>query len=193
MTTAANNPRPDVGGDKGPNGVQTPDSDREETLSEQFMDWVRTELVWYAGSFSFHLLALSLLLLLPSFGGGHDPDNTPVFTSAEDQQKEKKNEEEKDPIKPDLSDIGAIVEPPALKIDTVLRPPTQIAEEPMAKSVDKPIGGGERAGKKDDFGGRVPGTIGPGPASSSEAGILSNNHPGLGDGIRPGSGDTLRR
>ena len=35
-----------------------------ETFSERFMDWVRTDLVWYAGSFTAHLLAMSLLLLL---------------------------------------------------------------------------------------------------------------------------------
>ena len=33
--------------------------DQEDTLSERFMDWVRTELIWYAGSFTFHLLLLS--------------------------------------------------------------------------------------------------------------------------------------
>ena len=37
---------------------------RDETLSERFMDWVRTELVWYAGSFTLHLLLISALLLL---------------------------------------------------------------------------------------------------------------------------------
>ena len=41
-----------------------PSPEATETLSEHFMDWVRTELVWYAGSFTIHLLALSLLLLL---------------------------------------------------------------------------------------------------------------------------------
>ena len=35
------------------------DDDRltQETSWEQLRDWVRTELVWYAGSFSFHLMA----------------------------------------------------------------------------------------------------------------------------------------
>jgi hypothetical protein len=36
----------------------------EESWKERFDDWVRTELVYYAGSFTFHLLALSLLLLM---------------------------------------------------------------------------------------------------------------------------------
>ena len=56
MAETANNPLP----------VEDEDQFQEETLSERFMDWVRTELVWYAGSFSFHLLALSVLLLLPN-------------------------------------------------------------------------------------------------------------------------------
>ena len=47
MAETANNPLP----------VEDEDQFQEETLSERFMDWVRTELVWYAGSFSFHLLA----------------------------------------------------------------------------------------------------------------------------------------
>ncbi len=35
-----------------------------ETWSERFMEWFQTEFVWYAGSFTFHLLAISALLLL---------------------------------------------------------------------------------------------------------------------------------
>ncbi|MGA2034782.1 MAG: prenyltransferase/squalene oxidase repeat-containing protein [Thermoguttaceae bacterium] len=39
----------------------------DERFSVRFMDWVRTELIWYAGSFTIHLLGLALLLLLGSF------------------------------------------------------------------------------------------------------------------------------
>ena len=46
----------------------TPLEDRQgeyaETWSERFREWLQTEFVWYAGSFTFHLLAISALLLL---------------------------------------------------------------------------------------------------------------------------------
>ena len=36
------------------------------------MDWVRTDLIWYAGSFTFHLLLMSSLLLLQCRSHGCD-------------------------------------------------------------------------------------------------------------------------
>ena len=37
--------------------------EEDDSLAERIADWARTELVWYAGSFTIHLLGLSLLLL----------------------------------------------------------------------------------------------------------------------------------
>ena len=78
MAETANNPLP----------VEDEDQFQDETLAERFMDWVRTELVWYAGSFSFHLLGLSVLLLLPNFGGGSDQGDAPVLESKADEEQE---------------------------------------------------------------------------------------------------------
>ena len=79
MAETANNPLP----------VGDEDQFQEETLSERFMDWVRTELVWYAGSFSFHLLALSVLLLLPNFGRQDNQGDAPVLESKADEADKK--------------------------------------------------------------------------------------------------------
>ena len=38
-----------------------------DTWTDRFGDWVRNELIWYAASFTFHLLGLSALLLLGNF------------------------------------------------------------------------------------------------------------------------------
>ena len=38
-----------------------------DTWADRFGDWVRNELIWYAASFTFHLLGLSALLLLGNF------------------------------------------------------------------------------------------------------------------------------
>ena len=69
MAETANNPLP----------LEDEDQFQEETLSERFMDWVRTDLVWYAGSFSFHLLALSMVLLLPNFSNQDNQGDAPVL------------------------------------------------------------------------------------------------------------------
>ena len=111
MAETANNPLP----------VEDEDQLQEETLSERFMDWVRTELVWYAGSFSFHLLALSILLLLPNFGSHDNQGDAPVLESKADEV------EKKEPEKFDKVDIGEIEEtPPAeLDVDPTLEKPAQ--------------------------------------------------------------------
>ena len=51
---------------------------QEDTLAERFMEWVRTELIWYAGSFTFHLLLLSSLLLLGNVAGKAIQSEAPV-------------------------------------------------------------------------------------------------------------------
>ena len=106
MAETANNPLPVTNEDRFP----------KETLREQFMDWVRNELVWYAGSFSFHLLALSVLLLLPSFGGGRDQDGGTVLVSKV-QEVAKESEE----LKPGDNVLDSIEQPPQLTIEDPVR------------------------------------------------------------------------
>ena len=54
------------------------------------MDWVRTELIWYAGSFTVHLLGLSLLLLMGNFTTEVIIGDAPSFeeVKVEKEQKE---------------------------------------------------------------------------------------------------------
>ncbi|MGA2258775.1 MAG: prenyltransferase/squalene oxidase repeat-containing protein [Thermoguttaceae bacterium] len=129
MAETANNPLPAM------------DEDRlqEETLLEHFKGWVRTELVWYAGSFSFHLLALSVMLLLPGFGGGHDQDDTPTLVGKADEDLHEKEPGFDKSAKTDLA-LGAVEETPAsdFEIDPTPRslardagPPEYNNEDPV--------------------------------------------------------------
>ena len=111
MAETANNPLP----------LEDEDQFQEETLWERFLDWVRTEFVWYAGSFSFHLILLSTLLLLPSFGYQDNQGDAPVLESKADDV------DKKEPEKFEKYDIGQVEEtPPAeLDIDPTLEKPAQ--------------------------------------------------------------------
>ena len=100
MAEAALNPLP----------VEGEEQFAEETLSERFMDWVRTELVWYAGSFTIHLLALSLLLLV-GFSTRENMGDAPVFESKAPEP------ENKELGKFDKFDIGEPPQDQPLQID----------------------------------------------------------------------------
>ena len=93
MAEAANNPQ------------QLPEEElyQEDSLAERFMEWVRTELIWYAGSFTFHLLLLSSLLLLGNVAARGIQGDAPGFDST---QKEDKGEKTADPPPLDKFDIG---------------------------------------------------------------------------------------
>jgi hypothetical protein len=152
-----------------------------ETWAAQFQDWVRAELVWYAGSFSFHLLALSLLLLLPGFGGNRDPGDVAGFES---KAPEPENTEQVITDNPPV-DPG-VIENPDLKVDTEIRRlPPQI-EGQIAKAGSL-TGGGTRDGLKDATGGNLAPAFDGGPALPGMAGIFSDGRPGLGSGQRPGT------
>src|SRR5271157_211640 len=161
MAEATNNPSP-----------FEEDQFQEETLSERFMDWVRTELVWYAGSFSFHLLALSVLLLLPNFTHQDNQGDAPVLESkAEDV-------DTKEPEKFDRVDIGEIEEtPPAeLDVDPTLEKPAQAAQEAEYNDDSKIFehkGGGKATGVKDVGASAGGGALafGPGPKVSGAQGL----------------------
>ena len=174
MSEAANNPLP----------IEDEDQFQDETLSERFMDWVRTELVWYAGSFSFHLLLLSILLLLPNFGNGDNPGDAPVLESKADEV------EKKEPEKFDKVDIGEIEEtPPAeLDVDPTLEKPATAAVEAEYNDDSKTFehkGGGTATGMKDvGSGGGGAMAFGPGPKLTGAVGIGV----GLGTGTNYGSG-----
>ncbi len=174
MANAANNPVP----------LEEEEQLQEETLSDRFMDWVRTELVWYAGSFSFHLLALSLLLLLPSLGAGNNQGDVPVLQSQENEV------EKKEPEKFEKVDIGDIEDtpPPELDVDPTLEKrghEAQEAENNDASDVFEHAGGGTAEGMK-DVGSAGGGAIafGSGPKLTGATGLGM----GLGTGKNFGSG-----
>ena len=149
----------------------------EETLSERFMDWVRTELVWYAGSFTIHLLGLSLLLLV-GFSTHQDLGDIPVFESkAPDADK-------KEPEKFEKYDLGEIEEtpPPQLDVDPTLEKPKTEAHDEEYYDESKNFehrGGGSKTGAADNPGGGA-GVLafGSGPKVTGAAGIGT----GIGDG-----------
>ncbi len=162
------------------------DDDRieTETLRDRFEDWVRNELVWYAGSFSFHLLALSVLLLLPNVGGNHDQDDSITFVSKADEEVENKE--------PDRIDPPGIWQPERTQ-------PEQLIVGPIRPYVETPhpaayydeqkdfeiIGGGRLNGTTDGLGRGI-------GASSFKVGPklpdVPDIGPGLGRGKDPGRG-----
>ncbi len=145
-----------------------------ETLWDRFKDWVRNELVWYAGSFSFHLLALSVLLLLPNVGGNHDQDDSVTFVSKIDEEVEAKEPDRFDPL-----EIGQIehTQPRDLIIDPFLRrfspdagPPAHYDDEVVFTP-----GGVSPTGTKGAIGGGGASVFGPG---SRVPGMLASIGPG---------------
>jgi hypothetical protein len=176
MAETVNNPEPAEGEDQF----------QDETLSERFMDWVRTELVWYAGSFSFHLLLLSILLLMPNIGGRENAVDAPVLVSKETDEAEKKEPEKFDKV--DIGDLEP--EPPAeLDVDPTLEKPGHAAQEEEHNDDSKIFehkGGGTVNGSKDlgASGGGGAMAFGPGPKVTGALGIGM----GLGTGTNYGSG-----
>ena len=110
----------------GNNPEQVPEEElyREDTLSERFMEWVRTELIWYAGSFTFHLLLLSSLLLLGNVAGKAIQGEGPGFESA------KTEPAEKDPPPLEKFEIGETPEEPTeLTTETLTMEKPAVAEQ----------------------------------------------------------------
>ncbi len=159
---------------------------QEETLWQRFKDWVRTELVWYAGSFSFHLLGLSLLLLLPNFGGSSDQDDMGWVESKANDEVQKKEDwtferppiDGLDPIEPDRN----------LVVDPTLRPPAPAAlveEYNNEEKIFEHRGGGTPTGEqKVGSGGNGAMTFGHGFKVDGDLGIGG----GVGTGTKSGSG-----
>ena len=177
MTELANNPL----------ALEHEDRLDEESLWQRFKDWVRTELVWYAGSFSFHLLGLSLLLLLPNFGGSGDRGEAPWLEGrSEDEVAQKDKDFEK--IDPVFIDGLDPVQPEEMIIDPSLPPPAAVGDEKQrnddVKSDKTGCLGTPNGMKGLDSSNRGALTIGPGPRVLGAAGI----GPGQGtvDGFGPG-------
>ena len=158
----------------------------EESQWERFMDWVRTEFVWYAGSFSFHLVALSVLLLLPNFARLDNQGDAPVLES--------KAEEDKTPDKPlermDVADIET-KPPDVLDVDPTLEKPAVAAQDADFIDKDKDYhpktgdGGGAATSMTDLASARVGATVfGPGPKITGATGL------GPGDGKGKNYGDS---
>jgi hypothetical protein len=125
----------------------------DDSLGARFMDWVRTELVWYAGSFTFHLLGLSLLLLMGNFAGKQMLGDAPAF---DEVQVDKAESDE--PTKFDKFDIGDADDkpPPELDVDPSLEKPGHEAVAAEDNGNDEPFehkGGGMASGQKDNVGG----------------------------------------
>ncbi len=162
MAETANNPLP----------VEDEDQLQEETLSERFMDWVRTELVWYAGSFSFHLLVLSLLLLLPNIGGDQTARAMRPFWSRRPTKSRRRSRRNS---RKSISARSKTTPPPELDVDPTLEKPAQAAQEAEYNDDSKIFehkGGGTPNGVKDvAAGGGGAMAFGPGPKVTGAAGI----------------------
>ena len=151
---------------------------QEETLWKRFLDWGRTELVWYAGSFSFHLLGLSLLLLLPNFDGGYDQGDMTILESPA-------TEEKSPPERLENLDLGEIEEKPSaeLIVDPTLPPlvaNTENAEYGGGNPVFEPKTNRGRAGDVPglgstggafDLGFKATGVYGTGPGPGTNDGF----------------------
>jgi hypothetical protein len=108
-----------------PEILEDEDQFQEETFGERFSDWVRTEFVWYAGSFAVHLIGLSMLLLLGSFMGPGSTGDAPSFqeAAAEEKPEEKKDFEKFDVGEPEDTN------PPELDVDPELEKPAREAQQ----------------------------------------------------------------
>ena len=156
--------------------------DRQETLRQGFVDWMRTELVWYAGSFSLHLLGLSILLLLPNVGNGPVQDDSPTLVSRANES------QSKDPEKLERIDLGRIddIQPPDLSVIPTSLPPALVAEPVMYHGnglTDVPEGGGTPNGIPSE--GSYHGTFDIGPATKIVG--TGGLEDGLGIGAQPGN------
>ncbi|MGA2616412.1 MAG: prenyltransferase/squalene oxidase repeat-containing protein [Thermoguttaceae bacterium] len=180
----------------------------DDSLGVRLANWVRTELLWYAGSFTFHVIGLSLLLLIPGA----------IVDSAEDTrrfdavQAEKPEGDEPQKLEPFDVDKPEETLPPVLNVDPKLEQPGREAQEEGQqgdKEVRQPEGNGTGGGAPDGsndlisgmmgFSGVGPGAkmiglgIGPGRGTGDNWGSGGNGF-GFRDGGkgRPGTGPTIR-
>ncbi len=166
--------------------IEGEEEPQEETLSERFMDWVRTELVWYAGSFTIHLLALSVLLLFGPIMTRTNQGDAPVFESKAPDEVDKKEPDRFDKI--DIGRIDHNQDPPP-DLDLALEKPRQEAQEAENNDESKIFehrGAGAIDGEKDFIGGGVGGiAFGSGPKATGVQSIgMGQGNGGTGFGTR---------
>jgi hypothetical protein len=157
----------------------------EESLSERFVDWVRTELIWYAGSFTVHLLLISSLLLLGNVAPRVVTSEEETVLQADAAKPQPKPEADPlnksdDQVTQDELENQA---PDLAKLDPNL--PAAVSgekesiEEYHDKSLDFVHGGDEGGGTPDKS---SPMTWGPGARVPGRVGL------NLGSGTEPGCG-----
>ena len=157
----------------------------DESLSARFMEWVRTELVWYAGSFTFHLLGLSILLLMGNFASNAMVNDAPSFDEV--QQEKADSDEPQKFEKFDIADAED-TQPTELDVDPTLEKPGHeaVAEEYNDDSaVFEKKGGGMTTGQKEVGMGGGLGFWGVGNGAKSNGQGIGV---GLGTGTKWGSG-----
>jgi hypothetical protein len=167
------------------NPVEQDDQLQDDTPGTRFAEWVRTELVWYAGSFTIHLLGLSLLLLLPTALMPSE-DDSPKLDAANVDKVD--NEKQMTFKNPDLTDPDE-EQPTELNVDpTVEKPGHEAVTEDIIDDnpIYKPQGGGTPTGSKNMTGGSGFDAIayGPGAKVTGSGGVGM----GLGLGDKWGSG-----
>ena len=151
----------------------------DDSLVGRFMEWVRTELVWYAGSFTVHLLGLSLLLLMGNFASKTIVGDAPSFDEVQNDR------DDKDMQKIEKFDIGDSEEsqPTELDVDPTLEKAGQQAQTEDYNddnAVYTPKGGGMATGNKDANAGGI-GFAGIGNGAKA-------NGQGIGVGLGTGKG-----
>ena len=166
----------------------------EDTLSVRFMDWLRTDLIWYAGSFTAHLLGLSLLLLMGSVATKVIAvgDETVIQLGQADIEKP-----EADQLPPEKIDIGETPEKPTrIILDPIAfeKPEVKPLKEKYyddSKTFEERRGGTLNPSKNPtlgDFSGFKVISYGPGPKFTGPGGVPGsrpgNGGPGDGEGIR---------
>ncbi len=97
---------------KGTPAAPAPDGAEGPPMSEQVMEWVRTEGAWWASSFVFHMLLMCVLMLVSTRVGGDTEGEVPSFDEAK--------QDEKQDQKLDRFEVGeAPLDPTELNTDTL--------------------------------------------------------------------------
>jgi hypothetical protein len=168
----------------------------EESLWRRWNDWVRTELVWYAASFTLHLVGLSGLLLLGNFATGQIIDAAPRLDAFSEPQ-------EKNERTPDLTNLQHIEIPPPsddfpeqLNVEPPQGMPGQSDVEALGAPGDESPNVSGIASAADE-GGSMGGGIcvyapGPGPKLARLGGIGIGNGRGFGNGEGDGIGNGFK-
>ena len=130
--------------------------DREDTLSERLADWMRTELIWYAASFTFHILLIASLLLLGNVAPRLAYEDSPQLELQRQQPEDTKPAEEFDTKKP--FEIGEPqIDPTTLDTHALTAEPPAVKAQEEEYNTDDPVfqhrGGGAVGADMEHLGG----------------------------------------